>query len=487
MSAGRSRKRSPARKRKRSRLAAAGAAAVLLAAVLVALLSGGNTAPAPAPLPLPGTGRTAGPGDPFAYSASRQGQFEARASVGSAQVLFTKSPGGASATAARVASYRGAVNAAASGTGIDPSMLEAIVFLESAGRPDAIAGSDPSAAAGLTQILAQTGQALLGMHVDLPASRRLTAAIDRASAAGDSGLVTRLQRRRAKIDDRFDAAKALAATVRYLKLARQRFGRADLAIVSYHMGIGNLQQVLGDYDGGRAVAYAQLYFDTSPNHNGTAYRLLSGFGDDSSLYYWRVLGAARIMRLYRSDPAALQRLAALRTADDYGGRVLHPSGAGESWRDPAALTAAYASRAILPLPSNPRRLGLAYDPGMGSLAPRVGARAALYRGLRPPALDLLIELAARVRALSGVSAPLLVTSTVTDQRYQGRLGFPDPPATTGFTFQIARRYARPAQALALQSLLDRLQALDVIAWLRGPQTIEITVAADAAGVILHGV
>ncbi|MGI8903792.1 MAG: transglycosylase SLT domain-containing protein [Solirubrobacteraceae bacterium] len=485
MSAGRSRRRSPARDRRRNRLAVAAAGAILLGAVVVALLSGGGSTPAP--LPLPGTGRTARPGDPFAYEASRQGQFEARASAGSAQVLFTKSPGGAPATAARVASYRTAVNAAAGGTGIDPSMLEAIVFLESAGRPDAIAGSDPSAAAGLTQILAQTGQALLGMHIDLPASRKLTAAIDRASAAGDGGLVTRLQSRRAKIDDRFDPAKALAATVRYLKLARRRFGRADLAIVSYHMGIGNLQQVLGDYDGGRAVPYAQLYFDISPSHNGTAYRLLSGFGDDSSLYYWRVLGAAQIMRLYRSDPTGLQRLAALQTADDYGAAVLHPPGAGQSLRDPNALAGAYASRTILPLPSNPRRLGLAYDPGMGSLAPRLGAREALYRGLRAPALDLLIELAARGQAVSGVSAPLIVTSTVTDQRYQGLLGFPDPPATTGFTFQLARRYASPAQALALQSLLDRLQALNLIAWLRGPQSIEVTVASDASSVLVHGV
>ena len=67
------------------------------------------------------------------------------------------------------------------------------------------------------------------------------------------------------MDERFDPQKALAATGRYLKLAKDEFGREDLAVVSYHMGIGNLQQVLGAY-GDDDASYAQLFFDTAPNH-----------------------------------------------------------------------------------------------------------------------------------------------------------------------------------------------------------------------------
>ncbi len=474
-----------ARGAKRSRLALAGAGAVLAIAVLTVLLSGGGSAPAP--LPEPGIGAAARSGNPFAYSASSDAELQARASAGSAHVIFTKSPGGAIVTAARVASYRKAVDAATRGTGIDPSVLEAIVFLESAGRPQVIAGSDPSAAAGLTQILAQTGQSLLGMHIDLARSRRLTAAIYRADSLGESGLLPSLLRRRAKIDDRFDPSRALAATVRYLELARRRLGRSDLAVVSYHMGIGNLQHVLSDYDGGRAVPYVQLYFDTSPDRMTSAYELLSSFGDDSSLYYWRILAAVAIMHLYRSNPAGLSRLAALQSAGEDSAEVLHPLGATQSFGDPAALAGAYARHTIVPLPSNGGQRGLAYAPAMGSLASRLGAPGALYRGLRAPALDLLIELAARVRALAGGHAPLIVSSTVTDARYQGLLGFADPPATTGYTFQIARRYASRAQALALQATLDRLQALNLIAWTRKAGTIEVTVASDASRVIARGV
>ncbi len=470
---------------RRARLVLAGAVGVLAIAVIASALGGGGGGAVR--LPLPGVGRPARAGDPFTYSAARRQELEARASAGSAHVLFTKSPGGAIATAARVAAYRGEVNRAAAGAGVDPAILEAIVYLESAGRPTAIAGADPSAAAGLTQILAQTGQALLGMRIDLPRSRQLTAAIDSASALGQAGLVSRLQRQRARIDDRFDPAKALAATVRYLALARQRLGRADLAVVSYHMGIGNLTQVLDDYDGGHAVPYAQVYFDTSPARHASAYKLLSSFGDDSSLYYWRVLGAVQIMRLYRSDRAALVRLAALQTAGASGAEVLHPPDRTQSFGDPAPLQRAYASRTILPLPREESKLGLAYGAAIGSLVGRLGVSAALYRGLRPAAIDLLIELAARVRALSGSSAPLTVVRAVTDTRYQRLSGFVDPLASTGYTFEIARRYSGRGQARALQAMLDRLQALNLIAWSRGSDAIAITVASDAAQVIVNGV
>jgi hypothetical protein len=459
------------------------AAAVAVIVILVVALTGGSQPP----LPLPGIGRPARAGDPFAYIPGRQADFARRAVAGSEQVLFAKSPGGVLATAARVARYRNLMNSVASGTGLDPNVLEGIVFLESAGDPNAIAGRDPAAAAGLTQILAQTGQQLLGMHIDVVRSRTLTAKIDAAYAAGNASALAQLQARRAKIDDRFDPRKALAATVRYLKLARARFGRDDLALVSYHMGIGNLQQVLDRYDGGHSIPYTQLFFDTAPDHHGTAYALLHSFSDDSRLYYWRVLGAVQIMRAYRTSPAALVQLTGLETTSPSGADALHPPGATPSFATRDDLRRAYAHRQVLPLPSNPGSLGLAYDPTMGSLAHRLGEPVALYRGLRAPALDLLIELAARVRALSGASAPLLLASTVADREYLKLL--PDTPApltSTGYSFAIERRYATHREADALQAVLDQLQALNLIDWVRSPQTIEVTVASDAGRVIVDG-
>jgi hypothetical protein len=471
----------------RRRLAVAGGALALVVIVLIVVLSSSGGRSGPPPLPLPGIGQPAKPGDPFAYVSSRESDFLARAIDGSDHVLYVKSPGGALATAARVARFRPLIDQAVAGTGLDPSMVEALVFVESAGRPDVIVGGDPTNAAGLTQILAQTGSSLLGMHINLARSRKLTGQIFLASARGQMGVANRLERARVKVDDRFDPRKALAATVRYLEIAEQHLGRTDLAFESYHMGIGNLQRVLDLYNGGHAVPYPQLYFDTAPDHNPAAFALISSFGDDSSLYYWRLLGAQRIMRLYRTDRSALRRLIALQTATDSNAYVLHPPADVGPFADPDALDRAYAARTVLPLPSNPARLGLRYDPGIGSLAPQLDFTPALYRGLRPAALDLLIALAARVRTLSKLPhSALTVASAVSDEHYQGLLGVSDPPAAAGWSFTIARRYASRAQAAAFQAMLDRLQALNLIAWERFPSEIEVTVASDASQALVHG-
>jgi hypothetical protein len=464
---------------RRGRLVAAAAGVALLIAVLVAVLSGGGTPRAPAA----GVASAARSGNPFAYVPARASQFAARATAGDAHALFIKSPGGAFATARRVAGLRGLIERAAAGTGIDPATLEGIVFLESAGVPNAIAGGDPVNAAGLTQIEPATGTQLLGMRINLARSRVLTRALNVAS---QPARIARLDAARARIDDRFDPSKALRATVRYLQLSQQRFGRQDLAIESYHMGIGNLANVLAAYDGGTAVPYVQLYFDTAPDRHGSAYRMLSSFGDDSWTYYWRVLAAEQIMKLYRSDPTALRRLSSLQSGAGSAALVLHPPDITPSLSDPGALASAYASHRLVRLPRNQASLGLAYAPGIGSYASKLGVSPALYHGLQPVALQLLIELAARVRSLSGGATPLIVSSAVADQRYQQLLGASDPPATDGWSFTIARRYVSGAQAGAFQAMLDRLEALNLIAWQRYPEEIEVTVASDAGRAIAAG-
>src|SRR5438045_605750 len=148
--------------------------------------------------------------------------------------------GAANGKAREALAWRPQVERAAASSGgiVDPDTLEAIVFLESGGRPDVIAGGrDPANAAGLTQIVAQTGQSLLGMRIDLARSRRLTARARRELARGHPRAAAGALATRRRIDQRFDPAAALAGTVRYLKIARRQLPRDELAVVSYHMGI----------------------------------------------------------------------------------------------------------------------------------------------------------------------------------------------------------------------------------------------------------
>jgi hypothetical protein len=79
-----------------------------------------------------------------------------------------------------------------------------------------------------------------------------------------------------------------------------------------------------------------------------------------------------------------------------------------------------------------------------------------------------------------------VTSAVRDERYQHLVAAANIEAThgyslhtTGYTFDIRRAYSSHKQALAFQFMLDRLQALNMIAWVREPEAIHVTVSSAA--------
>src|SRR3569623_434134 len=73
--------------------------------------------------------------DPFAWTPRRSDEFEQQAALGSSHVIYEKSPGGVVASAERTDKFRPQIEAAAKAHGVDPDMLEAVIFLESAGRP----------------------------------------------------------------------------------------------------------------------------------------------------------------------------------------------------------------------------------------------------------------------------------------------------------------------------------------------------------------
>jgi hypothetical protein len=462
--------------RRRRRLVLAVAAVLAVGVAIGFLLSrGGSDGLAP--------GR--GPSnDPLAYRPGAEEMLSTRAAAGLSHVLYAKSPGGAAATAARVARFRPLIERTARRYGQDPDLLEAIVFLESAGRPDARAGNDLRGAVGLTQILAQTGSGLLHMHVDLVRSMRLTKKIGRAFAKGRRGQVTRLRAQRRRADQRFDPAKSLAATCRYLQFAKAQLHRDDLAVESYHMGVGNLQGALADYGEGK-VSYVALYFGSTPLRHAKAFRRLAALGDDSATYLWRVLAAREIMRLYRSDPPELQRLQALHARKATAEEVLHPRGSARIYATPSDIARARARGELRALPANAASLHLRIDPAMGELARKLHRRPALYRALRPEALATLIYIAAGADEISG-QGPLTITSAVRDLRYQRLLVKGNSQATrnyslhtTGYSFDILRRYRGRAQAGAFQFMLDRLTALNLISWAVEPAAIHITVSSEA--------
>lgn len=523
--------------------AVVGLAAALALAVLA--LSGrlGSDSPEVEPAEVAAAARAEGGGDdPFAYGRRGARNLERRAADGLAHVLYEKSPGGVIASARRTARFRPRIERAAERTGADPELIEAMVFLESAGRPEVIAGDDPEAASGLAQILAETSQNLLGMQVDLGRSRELTQEIaatesrlgdlrkriernrERRAAPASPREERRLRRKldrlrqrasrlprrerslrreRRRVDERFDPDGALAGMARYLEIAGERFGRDDLAVASYHMGIGNLEAVIRAYVGqedasppvGELVEredlpYARIFFDSSPLRNPEAWELLAGFGDDSSTYLWRVLASREIMRLYREDRDELRRLIELHDAKATAEEVFHPEGETEVFADPGEIEAAREDGELVAIPPG-RRLGFRVGPQLGREAEELGEDRGTYRALRPEALAALVYLASRVREIEG-GGRLTVTSAVRDRGYQEALVGSNPEATsayslhtTGWSFDILRRYRSRSQAQAFQFMLDRLKALGVIDYAVEPAAIHITVSS-AARPLLEG-
>jgi soluble lytic murein transglycosylase-like protein len=499
-------------RRSRRRLAA------LLVAAFAASFAGGyliadEGSPPDVPTPPAPEGRSVSEPDvagfdPFRYGPKRDREFLERGRDGNAHVVYAKSPGGVEATARRVARYDRAIRAAASRRGVDGSTLRALVFLESAGRPEVMAGGDPRGATGIAQILPGTARDLLGMRVDVDASRDLTRRIaryDQDAVLAPRARWRRIARRRAarlrarrrRVDERFDVERSLDAAARYLQTAKRGFGRDDFGLAAYHMGIANLRRVVNRYVSPKprertpratiaryGLSYVQVYFDSTPVRNPRTHRLLQSFGDDSATYLFRVEAAREILRLYREDLAELRGLAAQHGAKASAEEVLRPRTDNPPFEDTDALRDAYDDGDLVALPDDPRLLAFSVDRRMGSLARRLRASPVLYRGVRRDALATLLFIAKETRRAAGRGA-IRVTSTVRDLGYQRLLIRSNPQATSGFSLHttgyaidLARDPRRRWQERALVPVLTRLRSLGVIDWVYEPTAIHLTVGPE---------
>jgi hypothetical protein len=256
---------------------------------------------------------------------------------------------------------------------------------------------------------------------------------------------------------RMRPAAQLRATVRRLERTRRALGRLDLAVASYHLGVRPLRHVR---------SYASFYFRTP----------LQGPAFD---YYWKVLAAERVLRLYRHDRAALRYEQRLQLKKNSAEEVLHPRPSTLQFRTRAAIARAVRAHVLVPIPWDWHRTHIRVSPLLGQLAPR---HRRLYASLRPAALHILLYIGNELRAYR----PLLLTSAVRDDEYQRRLTQINPVATraysmhtTGYAFDILRSFHSGAQKRTFFRVLERLQAVNAIAYIPEFAAMHIAVASDA--------
>ena len=404
--------------------------------------------------------------------------LDAEAARGLDRSFFVDSRHGVLADARRVAGWRALALRAAAGSSVDANLLEAIVYAESGGN----AGAVGDGRAGLTQLTPAVARSV-GLHVNSRVSLRLTAEIRWWARHGGYHRARRLARQRARADRRFAPLVELRATVRYVERARRSLGRTDLAVASLHLGVSGLAGTVARF-GGEDVSYAQLFFGSAPDRRPAVYRRLNAHGAAGYDYYWRVAAAARVLSLYRAHPARLVWEDAQQHRKNSAEEVLHARPVAHEFRGPAQLARAWRRHVLVRIPTDARRTHIRVD-RLGGMARTYHARRALYRGLRPGALGVLLIVGRRVHDLAG-GPPLQLTSAVRDDTYQGALEGVNAFAartyslhTTGYTFDLSRSTLSRSQERVLRWVLDRLTAANAVAYIEEPYCFHVTVSSRA--------
>ena len=264
--------------------------------------------------------------------------------------------------------------------------------LERRGRADADPRRDrPATCSACTSTSPRARGSRGGSRAPSGAARRRRAALRRERATRRRALRPRARRSPARRATCSSRAK--------------RFGREDLAFVSYHMGIGNLQSVLRAYGGGDAALRRS---STSTRRRPTTPPPIGG-SPASATTRPTTCGSSPRRRRSCACTATTGRSStgssALQRAKASAEEVLHPRRPHAGVRTPADAQARAGTSARRAVPGATRP-----SPACGATRAWASSRGActspagLYRGLRPEALAMALYIGAQVRAISHTSA-----------------------------------------------------------------------------------
>jgi hypothetical protein len=434
--------------------------------------------------------------------------------------LWSRTRGGVERTAALMDRLEPFITRSARRFDVSKQTLAALVFVESGGRADLTVEPQSSAGrAGLGGLKPDIAREL-GLAVDLAASSELTARIaeqvghqaeaeSKAEAALFAPGLIRMRERRRRVDERFDVVASLDATAERLRDGLDAFGREDLAVAAYRIGVPGLWRLLRREAGGgrprpgvvarRELTYPRLYLDGGPARETATDRRLARLGPEVSQFPFTVEAARQILALWSDEPARLYRLASLHGVKPAADDVLWPPGSTPTYASHNALDAGFADGSLVRLPADPARAGFELAPG----SERVFDNE-LHRGLRPEALAALMYIAGAARSLArDDDLTLQLAGAVRPETLKRRLAaagrnvggatwgaaaivlpreYERTPASTGYSFDLAR--GLPARhTRALDSVLARLQALDVVAVHRGRDADTVTVSPRAREIL----
>ena len=206
---------------------------------------------------------------------------------------------------------------AAATSGFPQDLLEAIAYLESWG--DVSAESWGGSPRGIMQISLATARTM-GLKVgQVTRYRTVKVKVRVKSAGGKVKYKTASHRVPYTVltrDERLIPERAIPAAAVYLAGMERTFGARDWAIFAYHCGQGcvaEMQELTRRAHGipKDQITVPRMYFSSNPAWNRELYLAIQQQmqRDYSPTYYFRILCAAQLLALYRSDPDAFAALA----------------------------------------------------------------------------------------------------------------------------------------------------------------------------------
>ena len=379
------------------------AGALLIVALLTGLaLRGDGPAPGVPVVPTPPGEQDGGEPipDPFAYDPDDEDELVARAARGTSHVLYARSPGGAAATAERVARWRPQVEDAARRAGVDPDLRRG-ARVPRERRPRGRDGrrhrgrgrAHPDPRRDGPEPARDARRRRRQPQAHAPDRARVPARADRRGAAAAGGAPRGRRalrpgqgadRHRALPDDRARGAGPRGPRVRLLPHGdRQPPGRAAAPTARSGRPTRGSTSTRRRTATPTCSASSPRSATTPPTTCGSSARRARSCACPARTP--RSSRGCRRCRPRRTPP----RRCCTRPTRRRASRPRRRCGRrGTTTRSARSRT-------------SPTLTGLARDGRMGELAQRVGAEPGLYRGLRPEALALALYIGAQTREYAG--------------------------------------------------------------------------------------
>jgi hypothetical protein len=367
-------------------------------------------------------------------------------------------------------------------SGLPPSFISAISYLESWGNPKAESWAGPK---GIMQIAGATARQM-GLRIVYATKYKISTEKKLVRRKGRKPVWTTVRRKIPYTvlvrDERMIPERAIPAAAQYLARLENRYGGRDWAVFAYHCGEGcaaEVRSIAQRADGlGDKSSVAKVFFGANPAYNRELYQALRYHMDRdySPTYFFRISRAEELLKLYKEEPEEFKKLYyEYRNQVDPALRAPHRLSV---WLRPEDLAFRNCEdlrrekgKSLVDVFDDPKRFGFTLRrSGPGAIGEEDPTNRDLYFQAAPSTAGTIAYIAYETRRLYEQMkvkkeswSPLEITALVEPLEYEERVARHGlarkgemPAHCTGQVFDIGLTNLPPGQREALDFVLDDL-------------------------------